>query len=107
MNLTTLPIPESLLKSLSEQMGISNEPPEMQVAALQAISKTVVARVLVEVMKRIPEAERDHMTEIEGDLNALLAFVKKHIPDLDEFILAEGEKELKAVKARASELASQ
>ncbi|MEK7509463.1 MAG: hypothetical protein AAB605_02005 [Patescibacteria group bacterium] len=81
-------ITDEHVQGLMKDFGLENDTPEGQAEILDVIGETLMSRVVLEILKRLPPEEQPKLEKYfgSGDLKGLMAFLAPHIPDVERFI---------------------
>ncbi|OHB18504.1 MAG: hypothetical protein A2854_00015 [Parcubacteria group bacterium RIFCSPHIGHO2_01_FULL_56_18] len=92
---------DDFAKSFIHEMGIENESPEAQAHLIASLGENILNRITLEMLKVLPESKYEKFSSLvgAGDMDALRAFLEKHIPALDNFIQKAAKEEYEATKA--------
>ena len=90
-----------LIQEVIDKLGIGGVSEEMQTELLSMIGKNILQRVILEVMKIVPASEHAELEVLigGGNTDAVRKFLVRHIPDLDDFIEREAQKEYEAASS--------
>ena len=93
---------DDFAKQIIEELDIGEMPQAFQLEMIMMLGKNVVSRVILEILKALPESEHATFESFmdSGDLDGLRLFLSKYIPDLDAFVKHEGNKEYEGSKTR-------
>lgn len=86
---------DEFTQRIAAEFGLSHETPETQAELISKVGETIMGRVILELAKAIPAAERSAFESFisSGDLVGMREFLLKYIPNLDEFIQEQARKE--------------
>ncbi len=93
---------DEFTKQIITELGLENDTPEAQAELITMIGENLMSRLVLEIVKVLPESEHDAFEKFigSGKLVELRDFLLPHIPDLDRFIQREITKEYEATKTR-------
>lgn len=96
-------------QKILRDLGITGDTSEAQAAVLHSIARAVQERVLLEVYSALPSETHDEFDALmrEADIVGAQGFLKKHIPDLDRFIVVESAKAYQEIRAHTEEIMQQ
>lgn len=79
---------DSETKARLAELGMENESQERQEEILTMAGELCAKRVAVEILKRIPESERDDFVSLvgSGKYDEFKSKASAHVADLDDFI---------------------
>ena len=91
------------VQEIITDLGLQDDSPEVQAEIIDMIGKLIFKEMTLEILEALPESERASLDEHmgSGDMQALRAFLEKHIPDVDAFLGNAAQRAYAAVKERA------
>lgn len=102
---TTPPIPQKLI----DDLGINGFPQDAQDAIVTRLGETILKRLMVDVLERLIDADREEFAKItddeNSDWNTINTFLRERIPDLDVLTLSAAEQEVALLKQSMGEMA--
>lgn len=96
-----------LAKQMVTEMGLQNALQDEQARALAALGRSILNRVLLEILKALPESDHTEFKRLfdAKDVVAIQEFLQPRIPDFERFIQHEAMREYEATKTRMHEIA--
>ena len=90
-----------------KDLGLENADPIGQAEVIASIGQNIMDRVLLEVLKVIPQNDHDEFHAIleKGSPVEIRDFLKVRITDFDQFVQHYAAQELEATKTRANMIA--
>ena len=94
----------SQVQEIIADLGLQDDSPEVQAEIIGMIGKLIFKEMTLEILEALPESERAALDEHmgSGDMQALRAFLEKHIPDTDAFLASAAQRAYASVKVRAN-----
>lgn len=84
---------DAISQNLVTELGLDVLPPERQKEALLKIGEIINQRIIVKVLEELSETDKDAFDALLGDKandqDAVLAFLKSKIPNLDGLVAKE------------------
>ena len=93
---------DDITQKVLEELGIRNSSPEMQAELLAGLMSTILKRIALEVLTVLPKSEHAEFERYigSGDGPGMQSFLRKHIPDADEFVARYASNEFDAIKSK-------
>lgn len=97
---------DDMARKIISELGLENDTPETQANIIEMIGENIQNRLLVEVLKALPEKDHSHFAAYigSGDLEGLRSFLAPYIPDLDRFIQNLAITEYESIKTQAHKI---
>lgn len=87
--------------TLLKDLGFEQDTPEGKTEVIGIIGDTIMERVLLDVLKKLPEDAREGFEKNlnSGDMESVYTYLAPHIPDVNQFITTSIKNELTAIRA--------
>lgn len=91
---------DEMTRAVLRDFGLENASDEAKARLLAGLGENIMGRVMIEVLKVLPEARRPEFDELigRGDPEALEKFIFPYIPNFDLFVQQEARKEVDRTK---------
>lgn len=83
-----------------EVLDLASAPEDQKLAALDALSENILARVVVVVFEKLPVGLRDEFQSYIGssDTKGLMTFLNRHVTDFPALLVQEAQEEIAETK---------
>lgn len=91
---------DELSHEVLREFGLESASDEKKARFLEGLGENIMGRIMIEVLKVLPEARRAEFDELigSGDPAALEKFIFPYIPNFDLFVQQEAKKEIDRTK---------
>lgn len=91
---------DDFTKQILSELGVQDLPAEAQASIMSELGKTILERIMLEILKALPPSEHDRLEAFYGsnDVTGMRAVLVQHIPDFEEFVRREARNEYEAIK---------
>ncbi|OGG54974.1 hypothetical protein A3D62_02925 [Candidatus Kaiserbacteria bacterium RIFCSPHIGHO2_02_FULL_49_11] len=91
---------DDIRQQVVDKIGIKSASLAVQEAVVSQVGENIMTRVVTAIHGILPEEKRAEFETLigAGDVDALNAFLKPHVPNLDILVQQEAEKEIAAYK---------
>jgi hypothetical protein len=100
---------DDIRTQVSDNLGIGNLPPEQQEHIISNLGQVVMERVMLEILKRIPESQQSAFDALadSGDQVGMETFLKQQVPGIDSIVQGAAQEEIRAFKEFMTNLGDQ
>jgi hypothetical protein len=94
-----------LQKTILEELGLQDLPPERQEALLDKIGEVIIKKIYIATMDQLEKEDQEKFAEyLDKDPEQIEGFIKEKIPNYEELIKKEVEKFREEMKADLAEV---